>query len=119
MRFRLRADGSVESSQLLAEEAHTGFELPKLDARVQWQRKHCIVYFSQTHSYAYDTDPRSRTAGPFGACAVAKRNICTGEARGLYVPNEYPGEVEFIPNPSGVEEDDGVLLGIVYNGHNS
>merc|ERR1719487_1968153 len=59
----------------------------------------------------------STKGGPFGAVGLAKRNLCTGERLGWYEPNMYPSEVEFVPNPSGTAEDDGVLLGIVFDGN--
>merc|ERR1712060_538968 len=62
------------------------------------------------------SSPSLRVAGPLGAIAVAKRNICTGETKGLYVSNEYPGEVEFVADPAGSAEDDGVLVGPVFDG---
>ena len=33
-----------------------------------------------------------------------------------FKPSHYPGEMFFIPNPEGVEEDDGVLITIVFDG---
>ena len=33
-----------------------------------------------------------------------------------FKPSHYPGEMFFIPNPKGVEEDDGVLITIVFDG---
>lgn len=46
---------------------------------------------------------------------MAKRNLCTGERRGFYAAGEYPSEVQFIPNPEGTHEDDGVLVGLVFD----
>jgi carotenoid cleavage dioxygenase-like enzyme len=115
-RYRLKSNGKIEESFLLDEHDETSLELPKVNARVQGQ-KYCIFYAMQQHAYDYDSIPASREPGPFGAVAIAKRNLCTGEVQGLYVPNEYPAEVEFIPNPSGTDEDDGVLIGFVYDGH--
>ena len=33
-----------------------------------------------------------------------------------FKPSHYPGEMWFIPNPDGVEEDDGVLITLVFDG---
>jgi len=33
-----------------------------------------------------------------------------------FKPSHYPGEMFFIPNPEGVEEDDGVLITLVFDG---
>jgi len=48
---------------------------------------------------------------------LAKRNLCTGERLGWYAPNEYPSEVAFIPNPHSTEEDNGALIGFVFDGN--
>ena len=31
-------------------------------------------------------------------------------------PNHYPGELQFIPDPEGEEEDDGLLVTVVFDG---
>merc|ERR1719350_1918205 len=92
------------------------FELIKINDRKHAQ-DYCVWWGLQFHSYDYSAEPKSNDAGPMFASAVAKRNLCTGERLGLYHPNAYPSEVEFIPNPSGSDEDDGVLLGIVFDGN--
>jgi len=115
-RFRLKPDNTIEESMLLNEKNDTTMELPKVSEKVHGS-KYCIFYAMHTHSYDYGSDLASRVAGPFGAVGVAKRNLCTGEVQGLYVSNEYPAETEFIPNPRGVDEDDGVLIGLVYDGN--
>merc|ERR1711924_315097 len=50
------------------------------------------------------------------ATAVAKRNHCTGEAKSLYIENHYMSEPRFVPRPGATEEDDGVLIGMVFDG---
>merc|ERR1712113_56781 len=98
------------------ENGKNDFEVPKINEKLRGE-KYCISYFMQFHSYEYDTAPASTESGPFGAVGLAKRNACTGERMGWYEPNQYPSEVEFVPNPSGSDEDDGVLLGIVFDGN--
>jgi len=46
---------------------------------------------------------------------LAKRNLCTGERLGWYAANEYPSEVTFVPNPESSEEDNGALIGFVFD----
>merc|ERR1712151_142448 len=75
----------------------------------------CVTWFIQGASNAYDEDPMSTKVGPNGAYGLAKRNLCTGERRGWYSPNEYPSELVFIPNPMSTEEDVGALVGIVFD----
>ena len=116
-RYRLKANNQVEETLLFAEEkGENDFELPKIDERVEGQ-KHCIVYFIQFHTYEYDVDQNATKGGPFGAVGLAKRNVCTGEHSGWYEPNTYPSEVQFVPNPAGTAEDDGVLLNMVFDGN--
>ena len=39
----------------------------------------------------------------------------SGDAK-WFRPSHYPGKMFFIPNPEGVEEDDGVLITLVIDG---
>jgi len=48
--------------------------------------------------------------------AVVKRNHCTGEAKSLYTENQYMSEPRFVPRPGATEEDDGILIGMVFDG---
>jgi len=116
VRYRLKADGKVEKTQMMAEEkGENDFETPKINEKLMGH-PYCITYMIQFHSYEYDVDQNAMKGGPMGAVGLAKRNICTGERMGWYEPNSYPSEVEFIANPAGTAEDDGVLLGIVFDG---
>jgi beta-carotene 15,15'-monooxygenase/beta,beta-carotene 9',10'-dioxygenase len=117
-RFQLKADGGVVETVLLPTESATAFELPKTNVLVQG-KPYCIFYGLQTHAYRYDQNQSSVAPGPFGAMAIGKRNLCTGARSGWYGPNEFPGEMEFIPDPNGKAEDDGVLLGIVFDGNSN
>jgi len=117
MRFRLGSNGVVQQQDLLPEETSTSFELFEIDQRLHGVREHCVVYAMQPHSNAYDEQWNSTEVGPMAAFAVAKRNLCTGERRGFYAPNEYPSEPKFVPHPQGKDEDDGVLVGIVFDGN--
>ena len=38
------------------------------------------------------------------------------ECRTWSEPNHYPGELQFVPNPEGEEEDDGILMTVVFDG---
>ena len=116
MRFRLRAAAAtVESSELFAAEGgRNDFETPKVNELYSGQ-PYCIVYMMQFHSYPYHLDPASTRSGPMGAVGIAKRNLCTGERSGWYQPNEYPSEVQFVPDPRRRSEDDGVLLSMVFD----
>jgi len=117
-RYTLKlTEGAVLDEALFSDEKGLDdFEVPKINEKLRGQQ-YCISYFMQFHSYEYDMDPQSLTSGPFGAVGLAKRNMCTGERMGWYEPNQYPSEVEFVANPSGTAEDDGALLGIVFDGN--
>ena len=116
MRYRLCAEsGAVEATELFAaEEGRNDFETPKIN-ELYTGRAYCIVYMMQFHSYPYHLDQRSIRSGPMGAVGIAKRNLCTGERSGWYQPNEYPSEVQFVPDPRRRSEDDGVLLSMVFD----
>lgn len=117
VRYRLTADGKVEKTELFEEEkGENDFETPKINEQLSG-RPYCIVYMMQFHSYAYHEDQQAIKGGPLGAVGVAKRNLCTGERMGWYMPNMYPSEVQFVANPGGTAEDDGVLLSMVFDGN--
>lgn len=114
MRFRLTKDGHVEKTQLLLHDQGTIFELPIIDERRDG-KPYCVFYGFQSFANAYDVAKDSKVIGPPGALAIGKRNLCTGERSGFYQFEEYPTEPKFIPRPGGTAEDDGVLVGLVYN----
>jgi len=117
VRYRLKANNMVEETTLFeVENGANDFETPKINEKLDGQ-KYCIAYFMQFHTYAYDQNQSSMQAGPFGAVGLAKRNVCTGERSGWYEPNTYPSEVQFVPDPDGTAEDDGVLLSMVFDGN--
>jgi len=119
MRFRLGANGTVERTELFQAEAGLNdFETPKINELYSGQR-YCIVYAMQFHSYPYDRDQLSMDSGLMGAVGIAKRNLCTGERQGWYRPNEFPSEVQFVPDPRRRSEDDGVLLSVVFDGNSN
>lgn len=114
-RYRLKKDGTVEETDLLPKEPKSLWELPIVDPRLHGKREACISWFIQGASNAYDEHVNSTKVGPNGAYGLAKRNLCTGERLGWYAPNEYPSEVSFIPNPQSSEEDNGALVGLVFD----
>lgn len=118
VRFRLLSNGTVNEQQLIPEE-NSQFELFEIDHRLHGVQKHCIFYAIQQRSNAYDEQWNSTEVGPLGAVGVAKRNLCTGERRGFYAPNEYPSEPKFVRNPQGTDEDDGVLVQLVFDGNHN
>jgi len=115
MRYRLKRDGAVEESDLLPMEPKSLWELPIVNPRLHGKQEHCVTWFIQGTCNAYDEEANSTKVGPSGAYALAKRNFCTGKRLGWYSSNEYPSEVSFVPNPKGIEEDDGALVGIVFD----
>merc|ERR1719359_2260023 len=115
MRYRLKKDGTVEETNLLPNEPKSLWEVPVVDPRLHGKQETCVTWFVQGACNAYDEDPHSTKVGPNGAYGLAKRNLCTGERRGWYAPNEYPSEVSFIPNPKSTDEDSGALVGIVFD----
>merc|ERR1712013_564653 len=117
MRYRLKPDGKVEETELLPKEHASLFELPMIDMRLHQKKKHCVVWFIQGGVNAYDEDISSTKAGPAGAYGIGKRNFCTGERTGWYAANEYPHELAFVHDPASTEEEDGALVGIVFDGN--
>lgn len=104
-RYRLKADGTYEETLTLPDEVEPDMELPMLNP-LYWGKKNCVFYAEQFH-YAN---------GSFGSIAYVKRNLCTGEKEALYRQGKYPGEHTFVPRPGATEEDDGVLIGLQFDG---
>merc|ERR1712232_17879 len=105
MRYRLKVDGTVERSLTLPEEPEIDLDLPVLHPDFEG-KKYCVFWGVQ-----FTTSGKS-----FGSFALAKRNICTGEAITAQQDGFYPAEHRFIPRPGSSDEDDGVLVGLVYDG---
>jgi len=113
IRFRLCRNGAVQEEDLLPKESGSNFELPAINGRLHGVRRHCVAWFWQSAVNAYDEEWDSTKVGPVGTYGLAKRNFCSGERRGFYAPNEYPGEAVFLPDPESTEEDVGALVGMV------
>jgi carotenoid cleavage dioxygenase-like enzyme len=105
MRYRLKADGTVERSLTLPDEPTVDMELPMVHPDFEG-KKYCVFWGVQ-----FTANGKS-----FGDFTVVKRNLCTGENITVYREGLYPSEHHFIPRPGGTEEDDGALVGLVYDG---
>eukprot|EP00933_Yihiella_yeosuensis_P029430 TRINITY_DN2308_c0_g1_i1.p1 TRINITY_DN2308_c0_g1~~TRINITY_DN2308_c0_g1_i1.p1 ORF type:complete len:539 (+),score=89.28 TRINITY_DN2308_c0_g1_i1:96-1712(+) len=105
MRYRLNVKaGSVQQSYTLPNKPANNIEVPKINPAYAG-RHYCVFFGVQFGS--------NETEG-FGSAAVVKRNVCTGETITRQQSGYYPAEHEFVPKPQGAE-DEGVLVGIVYN----
>eukprot|EP00931_Biecheleriopsis_adriatica_P055561 TRINITY_DN32885_c0_g2_i1.p1 TRINITY_DN32885_c0_g2~~TRINITY_DN32885_c0_g2_i1.p1 ORF type:complete len:543 (+),score=100.95 TRINITY_DN32885_c0_g2_i1:22-1629(+) len=106
MRYRLHSNGSYEQSLTVPDEPSIDVELPVVNPAVTG-KKYCTFWAVQ-----FSTGNRS-----FASTAVVKRNLCTGEKltepfrEGFYI-----SEHAFVPRPGGTDEEDGVLLGLVFDG---
>jgi len=66
-------------------------------------KEYCVIYGWSSFDY-------SRSA-------LVKKNVCDAtKDRVIYTENHYPSEMYFIANPEGIEEDDGVLISLAYDG---
>ena len=83
-------------------------ELPKFNERLR-TREHCFAYFWETHF----------KSPSFSDQALVKLNVCTGGRSVLeaayHVPGQYPSEPYFVPRPDATDEDDGVLLTVMWD----
>jgi len=116
MRIRIRADDLVDFENMLPNEPDSMFELLTTNPR-NHGKEYCVMWSVQAGSNAYDEEWNSTKVGPAGAYGLAKRNFCTGERSGFYEAGMYPSEPQFIPNPNGSDEEDGVLVGIVFDSY--
>ena len=75
------------------------------------------------YCFVYMWAPFAADSAEFGAIALVKRSLC-GEGdhpvQVWQVPNHFPSEPVFVPRPATDrkerEEDDGVVLSVVYDG---
>ena len=102
-RFRIKPDNSVEES--FVSDPDIDIELPVINPHYEG-RKYCLVWAAQ-----FGTANRS-----FASIGTIKLNVCTGEKLVYYEEGVYPSEPRFVSRPGATEEDDGVLLGLVFNG---
>jgi len=104
-RITIHADGTTEYRGLLPDEPEADVELPMINPDYK-DKKYCVIWSVQF----------SHGGGSFASTALVKRNLCTGEAKSRYVEGQYVSEHRFIPRPDATEEDDGLLLGMVFDG---
>lgn len=105
MRYRIKPDSTVETSLAVPAEPEIDVELPVINDNYEG-KKHCMLWAVQ-----FGSGNRS-----FASIATVKYNVCTGESVKLYEEGVYPAEHRFIPRPGATEEDDGVLIGLTFDG---
>lgn len=108
LRFRLKADGSFTREPLLPLEPQDDVELPLIHPGL-FGKKHCIMWGVQ-----FSTGGRS-----FASTALIKRNLCTGENVTRFEEGRYVSEHVFVPRPGADGEDDGALVGLVFDARTS
>ena len=85
-------------------------ELPTVNPNVKGL-KHCFVYMWAPH-LADNTS--------FGHLGLIKKNLCIADhvpVQTWQVDNHFPSEPIFVPKPNSVDEDDGVVLTVVWDGN--
>merc|ERR1719232_1173981 len=88
MRYRLKADGSVEKSLTLPDEPDADIELPVVHPDNEG-KSYCVFWGVQ-----FSTGGKS-----FASTALVKRNICTKEAVTVHQEGLYISEHRFVPRP--------------------
>jgi len=104
-RITIHADGTTEYKGLLPDEPLADVELPVMNPNYH-KKKYCVFWGVQF----------SHGGRSFASTALIKRNVCTGEAKSRYVEGQYVSEHRFVPRPDATEEDDGTLMGMVFDG---
>ena len=70
----------------------------------------CLLYLQYCIIYGWSAFDYSRMA-------LVKKNTCDAtKDMVIYIENHYSSEMFFLGNPGGTEEDDGVLVTIVFDG---
>lgn len=84
----------------------TAQEFPRVDERL----------VSRPHRYGYTVGYRPGTAGITAPDAILKHDLLGGSTRTVqFGPGREPGEFVFVPASADAAEDDGVLMGFVYD----
>jgi len=96
--------GQCTSERISKHGRHTEFF--RIDDRQSGKNTYCVYY-----AVEWFHDDAS-----YGAMAVLKHNFCSGERKYWYHENVYPSEAIFVPSPSSIEEDEGVLLFLAHHG---
>jgi len=104
-RVTIHADGTTIQAPLLPLEPLADIELPSINPHY-YTKKYCVIWGIQF----------SHGGRGMASTAVVKRNHCTGEAKSLYNENQYLSEPRFVPRPGATEEDDGILIFMVFDG---
>jgi carotenoid cleavage dioxygenase-like enzyme len=100
-RFRLPADGRQAEKELLSESA---IELPRINHR----------FNGRPYQNAYGVSMRPETRDDFFN-ALVKMDLVSRESTFWYSDGCYPGEPVFAAAPEGENEDDGVILSVVFD----
>ncbi len=98
-RFKLSLETGKISSEVIFSQVH---ELPRIN----------LSYDGKPYRYVYATDAR-KPDQINDVRKVYKIDMNTKEVRFWAEKECYPGEPVFIPNPQGINEDDGVLMVVV------
>jgi carotenoid cleavage dioxygenase-like enzyme len=82
--------------------------LPRINDKYRG-KKYCYVYL--------ETAANAGSSPDYADMALVKKDVCTdAPLKVWHVDFHYPSEPQFVPNPSGATEDDGVLLSVVLDG---
>jgi len=104
MRYTLHLDtGAVGAEEL----KHSGtLGLPRFNENLRGKRS-CFVYGQVSHY----------NSSSYASTATVKLDTCQHtEVAHFYELAHYMGEAVFVGRPGGIDEDDGVLIGTVYDG---
>jgi len=104
LRFRLKPDGNFTREPLLPLEPEDDIELPLIHPGL-FGKKYCVLWGVQ-----FSAGGRS-----FASTALIKRNLCTGENVTRFEEGRYVSEHIFVPRPGADGEDDGALVGLVFD----
>ena len=97
--------GAVETQRLVPEQPAT-LAVPRFNENMRGVET-CFVYGVALYY----------NSSSFASSAAVKLDICQGlEVGRFYQPGHFNSEIIFVPRPGSVNEDDGVLVGVVYDG---
>lgn len=73
------------------------------------------LYHTKPNKYVYTATDTGKSSF---FDSITKLNVETGGTQSFCIKHHTPGEPIFVPNPDGTEEDDGVILVVMFDGDN-
>lgn len=107
-RFTIDLASSRVSDEVLLDQVNGNLDVPRMNPKFENSARSCLTYLIKYFAPTTLDDNYGVPIVKYDSCE--KRQVASWGESGLAAQ-----EVQFVPNPDGVDEDDGVLLSMGYN----